>query len=55
MPGTYSRFGSAIVFGEAMPRCVASAAPNSLSSADHMNGLFTTVTPATTACFSALR
>src|SRR5690242_6472507 len=44
MPGTYDLLGSASVFGLATPTRVARVAPKNLSSADHMKGLFTTVT-----------
>jgi hypothetical protein len=45
-PGqVFSLFGSATVLGLATPSLVANAAPKSLSSADHMNGLLTTVAP----------
>ncbi len=51
----YSLFGSTTVFGLAMPRVVASVAPKNLSSALHMNGLLTTVTPRSTACLRTVR
>jgi hypothetical protein len=50
IPGTYSLCGSTTVFGCAIPS-FASEAPKNLSSADHMKGLLTTVTPCSTACF----
>ena len=55
MPGTYSLLGSATVFGLATPSFVASDAPKNLSSADHMNGLLTTVAPCSTACLRYVR
>ena len=55
MPGTYDLFGSATVLGDATPSFVARAAPKNLSSALHMNGLLTTVTPSSSAFLSQVR
>jgi hypothetical protein len=55
IPSTYSRCGRTTVFGLAIPSLVASEAPKNLSSAVHMKGLFTTVTPFSTACFRKVR
>src|SRR5687768_7641420 len=50
MPGTYCLLGRTTVFGLATPSFETSDAPKNLSSAVHMNGLLTTVVPASTAC-----
>ena len=55
IPATYSRLGNTTVFGDTSPSEVASVAPKNLSSALHMNGLFTTVTPRSVACFIQAR